>query len=128
MAEEKFELVKFVDNGFELEVKVSPSENTVWLDADAMANLFGVNSPAIVKHTNNIIQSGELDESTCSILEQVQMEGIRRIRRKSKGMCIFCTFLALISLLKCSAYPYFKHIRRERIGRTNCKRILYSSN
>ena len=37
---EKYEIVKFVDNGFELEVNVSPAEETVWLTQDQMADLF----------------------------------------------------------------------------------------
>ena len=34
MAQEKYEIVKFVDNDFELEVNVSPEEETVWLTQD----------------------------------------------------------------------------------------------
>lgn len=44
-----------------------------------MAKLFGVNRPAIVKHISNIIKDNELDNSTCSILEQVQIEGNRKV-------------------------------------------------
>ncbi len=47
-----------------------------------MASLFNVNRPAIVKHINNILNDGELDNSTISILEQVQQEGNRNIKRK----------------------------------------------
>lgn len=47
-----------------------------------MASLFNVNRPAIVKHVSNILRTGELDNSTCSILEQVQNEGSRTIKRK----------------------------------------------
>ena len=81
MEHEKYEIVKFVDNGFELEVNVSPREETVWLTVDQLAQLFGVQVPAIVKHVSNIISSGELELSTISILEKVQNEGRRRIRR-----------------------------------------------
>ena len=81
--QEKYEIVKFVDNGFELEVNVSPSEDTVWLSASEMAILFGVQRPAIVKHISSIIESRELDISTCSILEQVQNEGGRLVKRES---------------------------------------------
>ena len=84
MEQEKYEIVKFVDNGFELEVNVSPSEETVWLKAEEMAILFDVQRPAIVKHILNIIDSGELDNSTCSILEQVQNEGGRPVKRETK--------------------------------------------
>ena len=73
--EDGYEIVKFVDNEFELEVSVSPKDDTVWLDVNQMALLFDVQVPAIVKHISNIINSGELESSTISILEKVQNEG-----------------------------------------------------
>ena len=79
-----FRIVKFVDNGFELEVNVSPEEDTVWLKSEEMARLFGVQRPAVIKHITGIISSGELTDSTCSILEQVQIEGGRSVRRGTK--------------------------------------------
>ena len=79
-----FRIVKFVDNGFELEVNVSPEEDTVWLKAEEMARLFGVQRPAVIKHITGIISSGELTDSTCSILEQVQIEGGRLVIRGTK--------------------------------------------
>ena len=79
---EKFEIVKFVDNDFELDVRTDVKNETVWLRAEEMASLFNVNRPAIVKHISNILNEGELDNSTCSILEQVQKEGTRTIKRK----------------------------------------------
>lgn len=48
-----------------------------------VAELFDVNIPAISKHINNIDKEGELSKkSTVSILETVQKEGKRSIRRK----------------------------------------------
>ena len=79
-----YEIVKFVDNDFELDVRADKNNDTVWLRSEEMAVLFDVNRPAIVKHISNILKEGELDESTCSILEQVQVEGNRRINRKFK--------------------------------------------
>lgn len=39
--------------------------------------------PAIVKHINNIYVDEELDKNrTCSIMEQVQLEGTRKVNRK----------------------------------------------
>ena len=84
MEPEKYEIVKFVDNGFELEVNVSPSEDTVWLKVDEMAMLFDVNRTSILRHVNNIIQTGELESSTCAVFAQVQNEGGRAIRRETK--------------------------------------------
>ncbi|MDD3382868.1 MAG: RhuM family protein [Bacilli bacterium] len=49
-----------------------------------MAKLFLVNRPAIVKHISNIISDEELGNSTCSILEQVELEGNRSVKRKIK--------------------------------------------
>ena len=62
MAEEKYELVKFVDNGFELEVKVSPNEETVWLTKSEMAFLFERDRSVISKHIRNIFLENECVE------------------------------------------------------------------
>mgnify|MGYP000047774423 CR=1 FL=1 len=37
-------------------------DETIWLTQKAMAELFGVQPPAISKHLKNIIEEGELDE------------------------------------------------------------------
>ena len=84
MEKEKYEIVKFVDNGFELEVNVSPSEDTVWLKAEEMAMLFNVDRTSILRHANNIIQTGELQQSTCAVFAQVQNEGGRLVSRETK--------------------------------------------
>ena len=79
-----YEIVKFVDNDFELDVRKDKENDTVWLRTDEMATLFSVNRSAIVKHIANIISDGGLDNSTCSDLEQVQIEGNRKVVRKIK--------------------------------------------
>jgi len=40
MKEKKYELIKFNDGDFALDVNVSPSEDTVWLNAQEIGNLF----------------------------------------------------------------------------------------
>ena len=56
-------------------VEVLLENEDVWLNVNAIATLFDVQRPAIVKHINNIYNDEELSrESTCSILEQVRME------------------------------------------------------
>lgn len=79
--EKSYELIKFEDGDFSLDVNVSPNEDTVWLTQAQMAKLYDVNRQAITKHIQNIIQDNELDNSTCSILEQVKMEGDRLVKR-----------------------------------------------
>jgi hypothetical protein len=83
--EKGYEIVKFVDGELEMEVNISPQENTVWLNQKQLATLFKVNTQAITKQLSNIYSNQELDySSTCSILEQVEYEGNRRIKRKVK--------------------------------------------
>ena len=84
MNEKNYEIVKFQDEGLELDVRVSPNEDTIWLRPEEMALLFDVNRPAIIKHIANIIKEKELDNSTCSILEQAQKEGNRTVTRNVK--------------------------------------------
>lgn len=58
-------------------------DETIWLTQKAMAELFGVNVPAISKHLKNIFAEGELDEtSTISKMEIVKIEGKRSIKRQ----------------------------------------------
>ncbi len=66
-----------------IKIDVFVQDETVWLTQKAMAELFGVNTPAINKHLKNIFETGELQkEATISILETVQSEGNRQVSRK----------------------------------------------
>ena len=60
----KYEVVKFINNNLELEVSVSPDEETVWLTKDQMSLLFDRDRTVISRHINNIYKEGELDRST----------------------------------------------------------------
>ena len=51
-----------IDNGFELEVKVSPDEETVWLTKSEMAFLFERDRSVISKHIRNIFLENECVE------------------------------------------------------------------
>ncbi len=63
-------------------VNVVYKDETFWLSQKAMAALFDVNTQAITKHLSNIYEEQELvEDSTCSILEQVQKEGNRNVKR-----------------------------------------------
>jgi hypothetical protein len=53
-----------------IKVEVILNEDTVWLSQKSIAQLFGVQVPAISKHLKNIFETGELEEeSVISILE-----------------------------------------------------------
>lgn len=61
-----------------IKVEVILNDETVWLSQKSIAQLFGVQVPAISNHLKNIFKSGELEkESTISILETIQQEGNR---------------------------------------------------
>jgi hypothetical protein len=51
-------------------------DETIWLTQDRIAELFGVQRPAITKHLKNIFESGELEEKVVSsILEHTTQHG-----------------------------------------------------
>ena len=69
------------DDAVKIEVRVD--DETVWLTQQQMADLFGTQRQAITKHLKNIYDSAELDRaSTSSILELLQKEGLRMVKRK----------------------------------------------
>lgn len=60
----------------EIRVEVLLSGETLWLTQQRMADLFGVQRPAVTKHLKNIFESGELEEAVvCSILELPTQHG-----------------------------------------------------
>ena len=61
---EKYDIVKFVDNDFELDVRTDKENETVWLSQKEMALLFAVSTDNIGLHMKNIIAEKELDDST----------------------------------------------------------------
>lgn len=54
---------------------------TIWANQKQIAQLFGTKIPAINKHIKNILEDEELDYSTISKMETVQVEGKRTIKR-----------------------------------------------
>lgn len=60
----------------EVKVEVILNNENLWLTQEKMAELFGVQRPAITKHLKNIFLEGELDEKmVSSILEHTTMHG-----------------------------------------------------
>lgn len=66
----------------EVSVNAVIKDETIWLTQKAMAELFGVEVPAISKHLSNIFAEGELQvDATVSKMEIVQQEGNRNVKR-----------------------------------------------
>lgn len=65
------------------EVRFDAQNETVFLTQQQVAELFDVQKAAISKHVKNIFKTGELEKkATVSILETVQAEGKRKIKRQ----------------------------------------------
>ena len=59
--EKNYEIIKFEDGDFSLDVNVSPIEETVWLTQAQIAELYEVDRTRITRHVNNILKDDELD-------------------------------------------------------------------
>ena len=60
--EKHYDLIKFEDGSFSLDVKVSPNEDTVWLTIRDISKLFERDISVIGKHIRGILKKGELDK------------------------------------------------------------------
>ena len=69
----------------DVKVDVLLQNETIWMPQKKIAELFDVNVPAVSKHIKNIFEDGELQrEATVSILEIVQNESGRDVKRKTE--------------------------------------------
>ena len=59
----KYEVIRFEDGDFALDVNVSPKEDTVWVTQKQMALLFNVSIDNISLHIKNILNEDELNYS-----------------------------------------------------------------
>jgi hypothetical protein len=76
MEQPRGEIVIYESAEAEVHVEVRLEEETVWLDAHQMSELFQRDRSAILKHVHNIYNTGELDQaSTCAKFAQVAKDG-----------------------------------------------------
>ena len=74
------ELVLFETKDKEIKLSVPLEQETVWLNRNQMADLFGRDVKTIGKHINNAVKE-ELDDSTVAKFATVQNEGRREVER-----------------------------------------------
>jgi len=73
---ENNEIILYTSPEGSKKIEVVFQNENFWLTQKAMAELFGVQRPAITKHLKNIIDTGELaEESVSSILEHTAADG-----------------------------------------------------
>ncbi|MDE7106007.1 MAG: virulence RhuM family protein [Anaeroplasmataceae bacterium] len=64
MQKNNYDLIKFEDGEFSLDVNVSPNEDTVWLTQKEISLLYGKARNTITEHIQSIFKDMELTEST----------------------------------------------------------------
>lgn len=85
MKDKMTEFLLYTSAQGDIKVEVFLHDETIWLTQKRIAELFGVQVPAISKHLKNIFESSELQRSaTVSILETVQNEKGRNVKRKKE--------------------------------------------
>lgn len=57
-------IIFYEDEFNNTKVEVKLLDEDIWLNVNAIANLFNVQRPAIVKHINNIYNDEELEKSS----------------------------------------------------------------
>lgn len=75
------DIIFFKDGELELKVNVSEERDTVWLDCQQIAELFGRDIKTIGKHINHVLKN-ELDNSTVAKNATIQKEGNRKVKRE----------------------------------------------
>jgi hypothetical protein len=79
----KNEIILYSQNAPEEHIEVRLEDDTVWLNRNQLARLFGRDIKTIGKHINNVFLEGELNEKgTVANFATVQLEGNRKIERE----------------------------------------------
>lgn len=75
-------IIFYNDEDGNTKIEVLLQNEDVWLNAEALAELFSIDRSGIVRHINNIYKDNELNENaTCAKIAQVQIEGNREVKR-----------------------------------------------
>ena len=77
------QIILFQTQGGETKIEVRLANESVWLTADQMAELFQRDRSTIQRHVKKIYDEGEVKpDSTCAFFAQVQTEGKRQVERQ----------------------------------------------
>lgn len=80
---ESGQIILFQTQGGETKIEVRLANESVWLTADQMAELFQRDRSTIQRHVKRIYEEEELKpDSTCAFFAQVQTEGKRQVERQ----------------------------------------------
>ena len=71
------EIIKFVNGDLQLDVTVSPNNETVWLSANQMALLFDRDEKKIRKHINNTFKDQEVEKENNT--QKMRVVGVKQL-------------------------------------------------
>jgi hypothetical protein len=79
----KNEIILYQSDELAEHIEVRLNGDTVWLNRNQLATLFGRDVKTIGKHINNVFSEGELNkDSTVANFATVQLQGGRKIERQ----------------------------------------------
>ena len=97
------DIIFYNDEEGNTKIEVLLQNEDVWLNTEALAELFSIDRSGIVRHINNIYKDNELNEnSTCAKIAHVQIEDISH--------CFSCSDAASLTLIEAIfflSFPYF---------------------
>lgn len=67
-------IIKFVNGDLQLDVGISPEQNTVWLTVEQICTLFNKNKSTISRHIKNIFNERELDKNSSVAKNATQLK------------------------------------------------------
>ena len=70
-------IVVFTDDNFKLDVQLSVEQDTVWLSANQMAELFKKDEKTVRKHINNIFKDEELEYTNNT--QNLRVDGVKQL-------------------------------------------------
>ncbi len=77
------DIIFYVDEDGNIKIEVMLQDENVWLNSNAIANLFNVDRSVITKHINNIYKEEELEEnSTCAKIAHMGNDGKQTYKTK----------------------------------------------
>lgn len=110
------EILLYTTPDQKIKVEVFLRNETIWLTQQKIADLFGVQRPAITKHLKNIFESGELKEnSVSSILEHTASDG----KTYKTQFYNLDTIISVAYRVSSQQAAHFRIQATERMGFTN---------
>ena len=72
---EKYEIISFKNDDVQIDVSVSPDQETVWLTLEQMSQLFNRDKSVINRHINAIYKNGELEKESTIAKNATMLNG-----------------------------------------------------